>query len=100
MSRDLGKRPIKLTWLKVQDIDLTAGKTDLTGAKHTIGREVKVKQDTLELLKRYIKRENLNSTSIIFSTTSDNLNTDYRLARNRLAEKYQMLSQTRNPLSY
>jgi len=90
ISRDLGERPIELTWLKVQDIDLTTGKTDLTGAKHTIGREGKLKQDTLELLKRYLKRENLNSTSIIFPTTSDNLSTDYRLARNRLAEKYNM----------
>jgi integrase len=88
MSRDLGQRPIELTWLKVQDIDLTTGKTDLTGAKHTIGREGKIKQDTLELLKKYIKRENLNPTSIIFPTTSDNLSTDYRLARNRLAEKH------------
>lgn len=90
MSRDLGERPIELTWLKVQDIDLTTGKTDLTGAKHTVGREGKLKQDTLELLKRYIKRENLNPTSIIFPTTSDNLSTDYRLARNRLAKKYNM----------
>ena len=90
MSRDLGERPIELTWLKVQDIDLTTGRTDLTGAKHTIGREGKLKQDTLELLKRYIKRENLNSTSILFPTTSDNLSTDYRLARNRLAEIYSM----------
>ncbi|NLD65482.1 MAG: hypothetical protein GX648_02800 [Crenarchaeota archaeon] len=46
MSRDLGSRPIELTWLKVQDIDLTTGKTDLTGAKHTIGREGKLNQRT------------------------------------------------------
>jgi integrase len=90
MSRDLGERPIELTWLKLQDIDLTTGKTDLTGAKHTVGREGKLKQDTLELLKRYIQREKLNPTNIIFPTTSDNLSTDYRLARNRLAEKYNM----------
>jgi integrase len=90
ISRDLGERPIELTWLKVQDIDLTTGRVDLTGAKHTIGREGKLKQDTLELLKRYIKRENLNPTSTIFPTTSDNLSTDYRLARNRLVEKYNM----------
>jgi integrase len=90
MSRDLGERPIELTWLKVQDIDLTNGKTDLTGAKHTIGREGKLKQDTLELLKRFIKRKNLNPASTIFATTSDNLSNDYRLARNRLAEKYNM----------
>ena len=90
MSRDLGERPIELTWLKVQDIDLATGKTDLTGAKHTIGREGKLKQDTLELLKRYIKRENLNNQCIIFPTTSDTLSTSYRHARNNLAEKHNM----------
>jgi integrase len=90
MSRDLGERPIELTWLKLQDIDLTTGQTDLTGAKHTIGRNGKLKQDTLELLKRYIKRENLNAQSIIFPTTSDNLSTCYRHSRNNLAKKYNM----------
>jgi len=90
MSRDLGERPIELTWLKVQDIDLVTGRTDITGAKHTIGREGKLKQDTLELLKRYIQREHLNPLSIIFPTSSDNLSTCYRHARNNLANKYQM----------
>ena len=90
MSRDLGERPIELTWLKVQDIDLVTGRTDITGAKHTIGREGKLKQDTLNLLKRYIQRENLNSTSIIFPTSSDTLSTCYRHARNNLARKYNM----------
>ena len=66
MSRDLEQRPIELTWLKVEDIDLITGLTSLTGAKHTIGREGKLKPDNLELLKRYIKRENLNAKSIIF----------------------------------
>jgi integrase len=90
MSRDLGQRPIELTWLKVEDIDLTTGLTSLTGAKHTIGREGKLKPDTIELLKRYIKRENLNAKSIIFPTTSDILSTSYRHARNNLAKKYDM----------
>jgi integrase len=90
ISRDLGERPIELTWLKVQDIDLTTGRTDITGAKHTIGREGKLKQDTLELLKRYIQRENLNQTSTIFPTSSDTLSTCFRHARNNIAEKYNM----------
>jgi integrase len=90
MSRDLGERPIELTWLKVEDIDLTTVLTSLTGAKHTIGREGKLKPDTIELLKRYIKRENLNAKSIIFPTTSDVLSTGYRHARNSLAKKYDM----------
>ena len=90
MPRDLGQRPIELTWLKVEDIDLTTGLTSLTGAKHTIGREGKLKPDTIELLKRYIKRENLNAKSIIFPTASDILSTGYRHARNNIAKKYDM----------
>ena len=90
ISRDLGERPIELTWLKVQDIDLTTGRTDLTGAKHTIGREGKIKPDTIELLKQYIKKKNLNSTSILFPTSSDNISTCYRHSRNNLAKKYDM----------
>lgn len=90
MSRDLGERPIELTWLKVLDIDLATGRVDITGAKHTIGREGKIKTDTLELLKRYIKKKNLSSNSIIFPTNSENLSTCYRHARNNLAEKFCM----------
>jgi hypothetical protein len=88
--RDLGERPIETTWIKVQDIDLTTGIVSITGAKHTVGREGKLKPDTIELLKRYIKRENLNAQSVIFPTTSDVLSTCYRHARNNLAEKYGM----------
>jgi hypothetical protein len=48
MSRDLGQRPIELTWLRIQDIDLTTGIVSITGAKHTIAREGKLEQKTLE----------------------------------------------------
>lgn len=89
MSRDLGERPIELTWLKVQDIDLTTGRTDLTGAKHTIGREGKL-TGHLRTPKKIHKKGKPKRNSVIFPTTSDNLSTDYRLARNRLAERYNM----------
>ncbi|HLN46154.1 MAG TPA: site-specific integrase [Candidatus Sulfotelmatobacter sp.] len=88
--RDLGERPIETTWIKVQDVDITTGIVSLTGAKHTVGREGKLKTDTIELLKEYIKRRNLNPTSIIFNTTSDNLSDEYRHVRNRLAKKHSM----------
>ena len=35
--------PIELTWLTVKDIDLTTGIANITGAKHTVGREGKLK---------------------------------------------------------
>jgi hypothetical protein len=90
IAKDLGNRPIEKTWLKVQDIDLSTGLVSITGAKHTIGREGKLKPSTLALLKEYVNRKNLNPTSIIFKTTSDCLSTGYRQARNRLAKKYNM----------
>lgn len=86
MHKDLGNRPIELTWLKVKEIDLTTGATSLTGAKHTVGREGKLKQKSIQLLIRFIERNHLNSESIIFPTTSENLSQEYRHARNNLAE--------------
>ena len=76
MFKDLGQRPIELTWLKVEDIDLVTGILNITGAKHTVGREGKIKPFTLTLLKRFIKKKNLNAKSTVFPTSSDNLKKD------------------------
>ena len=51
MSRDLGTRPIELTWLKVKDIDLQNRIVNITSAKHCVGRALKIKANTLEMLK-------------------------------------------------
>ncbi len=53
MSKDLGTRPIELTWLKVSDIDLQNRLVSITGAKHTIGRVGKLRPNTLEMLEKY-----------------------------------------------
>ena len=91
MSKDLGTRPIELLWLKLQDIDLTTGTVSITGAKHTIGREQKLKTKSLELLKIYIQKHQLKNNDRLFNTTTtDILATDYRHARNKLAEDYNM----------
>ena len=88
MSKDLGQRPIELTWLQVKDIDLSTGLVSITGAKHTVGRDGKLKPKTIELLKAYIVSRKLNSESKLFNIKSDNLSDDYRHTRNRIAEKY------------
>jgi integrase len=90
ISKDLGQRPIELTWMKIQDIDLSTGIVSITGAKHTVGREGKLKPKTLELLKIYITVKKLNSTSRIYNGKSENLSADYRHYRNRVAEEYNM----------
>jgi hypothetical protein len=57
VEKDLGTRPIELFWLKVEDIDLTNGNVSITGAKHTVGREGKLKANTLSLLKLHIEQK-------------------------------------------
>jgi hypothetical protein len=60
LSKDLGTRLIELTWLAVKDIDLSTGIVSITGAKHTVGREGKLKAKSLDLLKIYITKKHLN----------------------------------------
>jgi len=89
MSKDLGSRPIELTWLKVADTNLQNGTINLTGAKHTIGRNGKLKPNTLEMLKTYINKKRLNLNDRIFPTESGNISESYRRLRNALAKKLQ-----------
>jgi len=89
MSRDLGTRPIELTWLQTKDIDLENGVVSITGAKHTIGRTLRLKPKTLEMLKQFIIKNGLNQNDRIFPNDPDNIGDSYRRLRNRLAEKLQ-----------
>lgn len=90
ISKDLGQRPIELTWLTIKDIDLSTGIVSITGAKHTIGREGKLKQKSLALLKTLVETKRLTQTSHIYNGTSDNLSANYRHYRNRIAKEYNM----------
>jgi integrase len=87
MSRDLGSRPIELTWLKVGDIDLKNGTVNITGAKHTIGRIGKLKANTLEMLRMFIMKKGLKTNDRVFPTTSKSICNSYRKLRNALAEQ-------------
>jgi integrase len=89
MSKDLGTRPIELTWLKLSDIDLERGIVNVTSAKHCTGRTLKLKTTTLGMLKSDINREELKLCDRIFPATSDNVCNLYRKLRNRLTEKLQ-----------
>lgn len=64
ISKDLGQRPIELTWLTIKDIDLTTGIVSITGAKHTIGREGKLKTSTLGQLRVFVDRKQLKLTEM------------------------------------
>lgn len=89
MSKDLGTRPIELTWLKIKDIDLENGIVNITSAKHCIGRALRLKANTLEMLKKYINKKRLNQDDRIFPTESENISESYRRLRNALAKKIQ-----------
>jgi Site-specific recombinase XerD len=89
MSKDLGTRPIELTWLKVKDIDLQNGIVNITSAKHCIGRTLKLKTNTLEMLKAHINKYELNLNDRIFPTKSEVISEKYRILRNRLSKKLQ-----------
>jgi hypothetical protein len=89
MSRDLGTRPIELTWLKVKDLDLEKGNVSITSAKHCVGRTIKLKSNTLGMLRTHINKKNLSLTDKIFPRNSANYSELYRRLRNKLAEKLQ-----------
>jgi integrase len=89
MSKDMGTRPVELTWLKVSDINLQNGIVNITGAKHTVGRNGKLKNTTLDMLKQYILRKHLNTDSRLFPTKTENISKDYSHLRNKLAQKLQ-----------
>jgi integrase len=89
MSKDMGTRPVELTWLTVADINLQNGIVSITGAKHTVGRNGKLKANTLEMLKQYINKNHLNANDRLFPTESEHISESYRRLRNTLARKLQ-----------
>jgi len=89
MSKELGTRPIELTWLKVADINLQNGIVNITGAKHTVGRIGRLKTNTKEMLKQYINKKQLNVNDRLFPTKSETISQNYRQLRNKLANKLQ-----------
>jgi len=89
MSKELGTRPIELTWLKIKDINLQNGTVNIISAKHCNARILKLKTKTLEMLREYINKKNLKQNDRLFSTNSENISDSYRHLRNRLAKKLQ-----------
>jgi integrase len=87
MIKDLGLRPIEVTWLKVKDIDLDSGMVTITSAKYCVGRTLKLKSQTLAMLKNYIVLKKLNQNNRLFPVKSSSISESYRLVRNRVADK-------------
>jgi len=89
MSKELGTRPIELTWLKIKDINLQNGTVNIKSAKHCNARILKLKTRTLDMLKQYINKKDLKQNDLFFPTTSESISDSYRHLRNRLAKKLQ-----------
>ena len=89
MMRDMGTRPIELTWLKVKDVDLERGVVNITSAKHCVGRALRLKATTLDMLKQYINKEGLNLDDKLFPIRSSSLSESYRKLRKHLSVKLQ-----------
>jgi integrase len=87
MIKDLGLRPIELTWLRVKDIDLENGIVNITSAKHCNARALKLKQSTLLMLKTYIAEKNLSLNDRLFPIKSSSLSEKWRKVRNKVSEK-------------
>jgi len=58
MSKNLGTRPIELTWLKIKDINLENGTVNIISAKHCNARILKLKTNALEMLKKNTSTKN------------------------------------------
>ena len=90
MSKDLGTRPIELTWLKVKDVDLKNGIVNITSAKYCVGRTLKLKRRTLDMLRVYVTKKGLKQDSKLFPCSSSLISDSYRRLRNKLADKLQI----------
>lgn len=65
--RDSGMRPVELGNLKVKDFDLESGDIYPTTAKHGSGRILRIKKETLAMLKRYISEHNLTPMDTLWN---------------------------------
>ncbi len=90
MSKDMGTRPVELTWLKVADINLQNGIVNITVAKHAVGRNGELKMQTLEMLKKHITAKRLSNNDRLFPCVGPSvISENYGRLRNALAERLQ-----------
>ena len=83
--RDLGTRPIELTWLKLKDFDLETGVVNITTAKFGVGRTLKVKSNTLAMLKVWVNKNKTGLNDKVFPVKACTLSESYRKLRNSLS---------------
>lgn len=66
--KDSGMRPVELGMLKVKDFNFESGDIYPITAKHGSGRILRLKKETLAMLKRYISENDLNPMDCLWNT--------------------------------
>lgn len=89
LMKDLGCRPIEVTWLRVRDFDLNNMMVTIKTAKHGKGRILRISPNTLAMLKTYINLRKLGLNDRLFPIKPSTIGGHFRRIRNNLAEKLQ-----------
>jgi integrase len=84
--RDNGLRPVEIANLTLNDINLDKGSISVISAKHGNPRTVKLKSETLAMLKTYVQSNNFNMNTKLFPKSSVITNT-YCALRSSIAKK-------------
>jgi integrase len=85
IMRDTGLRPVEISNIRLEDINLENGTINILSAKHGKPRIVKIKSSTLAMLKEYIQKHNFDNRRL-FPDSGIISNTFCRL-RTSLAKK-------------
>jgi integrase len=88
LSMETGLRPVELTRLKVKDLDLEHKTVNPTTAKNGNPRTIPMSQTLTTRLTEHITEHNLTPNDLLFiGTDADHYGKQYRIMRNKLAEK-------------
>jgi len=88
LSMETGLRPVELTRLKVKDLDFEHRTVNPTTAKRGNPRTLPMSQSLAQRLQEHVIRENLTPNDLLFKGTDpDHYGKQYRIMRNKLADK-------------
>jgi integrase len=87
ISKETGLRPIEVVSQRTRDVDFDKGLLYPSTAKHGSGRVLKLKQDTLNLLKLWIQKNDLELNDKLFNDSAEYYGKKFRDVRIRVAEK-------------
>jgi len=85
--KETGLRPIELTMLKTNDVDIERKTIYPTTAKNGSARTLKISNRLATLLQTYIIKHDRNPNSLLFNTKQKALRTNYSVSRNRTTKK-------------